>query len=37
MDHMYPAFYTKGPFLNFLRHSGQNGLGLIIRLDKLGN
>ena len=31
-DHMYPPFYTKGPFLSFLRADWNSALGLIIQL-----
>ena len=31
-DHMYPPFYTRGPFLAFLRHNWRPALELIIRL-----
>ena len=31
-DHMYPAFWTKGPFLLFLRHDWRPALELVIRL-----
>lgn len=31
-DHFYPAFYTKGPFLIFLRENWPPALDLIIRL-----
>jgi len=31
-DHMYPPFYTKGPFLRFLRHDWKPALDLIVRL-----
>lgn len=31
-DHMYPTFYTKGPFLYLLRESWEPALSLIVRL-----
>jgi len=31
-DDMYPAFWSKGPFLNFLRQDWRAALGLVVRL-----
>src|ERR671925_376139 len=31
-DHMFPAFWSKGPFLVFLRHNWRPALDLVIRL-----
>jgi hypothetical protein len=31
-DHMYPPFYTKGPFLPFLRENWSSALDLVIQL-----
>jgi hypothetical protein len=31
-DHMYPPFYTKGPFLRFLRHDWKPAVDLIVCL-----